>query len=143
MQKFLSPLFLFFSLESLDKKISYVSTKDESSAVDQHKLKIFMLLKTCNAHSLTIDPSLTTDIQIVPRKNATLLKCLYLMSFKFKFCQNFKNKAVSNYFRFFSFLCENNSFFVQNSALILEDDIYLETLALNNLYNIYHIEHYH
>ena len=68
MQKFLSPLFLFFSLESLDKKISYVTSKDESSAVDQHKLKIFMLLKTCNAHSLTIDPSLTTDIQIVPRK---------------------------------------------------------------------------
>ena len=143
MQNLLSPLFLFFSLESLDKKISYVTLKNESSAVDQYKLKMFMLLKTCNAHDLNVDPLLTSDIQIVTRKNTTLLKCLYLMSFKFKFCQNLKNKAVSNYFKFFSFLCENNSSFVQTTAFIFEDNVYLETLALNNLYNMYHIEHYH
>jgi hypothetical protein len=130
---------LLFSFESLDKKIKYHLGVDSFILGDFCKFKTFSLLrKDSSSHKATF--LLSSDIKIIEKKDNILLKSLHLISFKSRFCHNSKNKSVSNYFKFFFFLSRQNVGLATSSYNLFEDDIYLETLAINNLYNVYHIE---
>jgi hypothetical protein len=130
---------LLLSFESLDKKIKYHSEIDNPGGGDFCKFHTFSLLRE-NARTYKVNPSLISEIKITEKKDNLLLKALYLISFKSRFCHDFKNRSVSNYFKFFFFLSRQKTGLANYSYNFFEDDIYLETLAINNLYNIYHIE---
>jgi hypothetical protein len=139
MKNILYTISLLLSFESLDKKIKYHLGVDNLTSGDFCKFKTFSLLrKDFCSHKVTFLSS--SDIKITEKKDNILVKSLHLISFKSRFCHNSKNKSVSNYFKFFFFLSRQNTGSSNYSYNIFEDDIYLETLAINNLYNIYHIE---
>jgi hypothetical protein len=141
MKNILYTVSLLLSFESLDKKIKYHSGVDHSILGDFCKFQTFSLLRK-DSHSYKVNILLSSDIKITEKKDNILLKSLYLISFKSRFCHNFKNRSVSNYFKFFFFLSRQNTSLANYSYNLSEDDIYLETLAINNLYNIYHIEQF-
>lgn len=130
---------LLLSFESLDKKIKYYSSVDSFASGDFCKFKTFSLLRK-DSYSHKVPFLLSSDIKITEKQDNTLLKSLHLISFKSRFCHNSKNKSVSNYFKFFFFLSRQNTGLASYPYNLFEDDIYSETLAINNLYNIYHIE---
>lgn len=134
---------LLFSFESLEKKIEYVSPETNFIPSNFYKLKTFNLLT--NSVSPYLEPSnlFTYDINLLQNPNYILIKALYVISFKLKFCHTSKNKAIINYFKFFFFLSRKNPNLSNNVCNLFEEDIYLETLAINNLYNIYQIEQFY
>jgi hypothetical protein len=135
MKNIFSDALLLFSFESLDKKIKYESLDD-----DLYKFKTFSILRAQISPANVPKHLLANKIEIVQKKDHLLLKSLYFTSFKSKLCHNFKNRAITNYFKFFFFLSRKNLELINSSDHLLTDDIYLQTLAINNLYNIYHIE---
>jgi hypothetical protein len=141
MKNILYTISFLLSLESLDKKIKYHSGIDNSISGDFCKFQTFSLLRK-DSFNHKVNILLSSDIKITEKKDNILLKSLYLISFKSRFCHNFKNKSVSNYFKYFFFLSRQNTGLASHSYNLFEDDIYLETLAINNLYNIYHIEQF-
>jgi hypothetical protein len=138
MKNILYTISLLFSFESLDKKIKYHSDVDNSTVGDFLKFQTFSLLRK-ESRTYKINILSSSDIKIIEKKDNILLKSLYLISFKSRFCHHFKNRSVSNYFKFFFFLSRQKTSLISYSYNLFEDDIYLETLAINNLYNIYHI----
>jgi hypothetical protein len=139
MKNTLYTISLLLSFESLDKKIKHHLGVDNFILGDSCKFKTFSLLrKDSSTHKVTF--LLSSDIKVTEKKDNILLKSLHLISFKSRFCHNSKNKSVSNYFKFFFFLSRRNADLSNYSYNLFEDDVYLETLAINNLYNIYHIE---
>jgi hypothetical protein len=139
MKNALYTISLLLSFESLDKKIRHHSEAENPTERDFCKFHTFSLLRKGSRNS-KISFSLPSDIEIIEKKDNLLLKALYLISFKSRFCHDFKNRSVSNYFKFFFFLSRQKNGLDNHSYDLFEDDIYLETLAINNLYNIYHIE---
>ena len=102
MKNTLYTISLLLSFESLDKKIKYHSEVENSIERDLCKFHTFSLLRK-NYRKYKISFSLPSDIKIIEKKDNLLLKALYLISFKSRFCHDFKNRSVSNYFKFFSF----------------------------------------
>ena len=139
MKNTLYTISLLLSFESLDKKIKYHSEVENPMERDFCKFHTFSLLRK-NSRNYKLSFSLPSDIKITEKKDNLLLKALYLISFKSRFCHDFKNRSVTNYFKFFFFLSREKNGLANYSYDLFEDDIYLETLAINNLYNIYHME---
>ena len=71
-----------------------------------------------------------------------VMQILYILNFKKKFCSKNMNRIVSNYFKIFYKSIKRKVNTLTIPEYIINDESYLNTLALSNIYMINEFQHY-
>jgi len=129
---------LVFSIEALIGEHDVFSNKTWlTKSLVLSKLKIFYKLK---CHNSELDFDISHYINTAT-KSKTLyifltLEILYLLNFKKKFSQRNMNRLVDNYFTIIFSSIRKRLNTLTIPRYLIEDQDYLTTLALSNLYTI-------
>ena len=76
------------------------------------------------------------EIQYEDYYNLLVMQILYVLNFKKKFCQKNFNRLISNYFKITYESVRKKTNILTIPEYVINDNQYLNTLALNNLYAI-------
>jgi len=134
---------LIFTIEALVGEHDIFPEKTWlTKSVVLSKLKIFYKLKYQDSE-LDFDLSHYIDTAANNQKSYMLLvlEILYLLNFKKKFSQKNMNRLVDNYFKIISFSITKKINKLTIPDYLIDDQNYLTTLALSNLYTISQFYH--
>jgi hypothetical protein len=76
------------------------------------------------------------EVQYEESYNQLVMQILYVLNFKKKFCQKSFNRLVSNYFKITYQSIRKKTNILTIPEYVINDNQYLNTLALSNLYAI-------